>query len=782
MAREIKYWFEFAGVSSADYGISVITAPVYKTGKRRGKQTSVSGRDGYIWTGDSSDEETEISLEMLVPTAQYRAVLSWLRGSGDFRTSDKPNRLYKAQIIKSYSLEPNFHMNWHKVKLTLTLQPFPRILPAAATIELKHPNVWAGYGMPVFKGNRYYIGGEYAAVKIIRTVTNSESGYNLETEYEDITDQVQANGGIWRKETDTEEALALYDDDGELVSAEDGYVAHLGATSEEAGSVGTARIPVKSGAVLRLNKYGTITCSTGKRYAFGQCHDSDSYKFKPYFGTNANAWLIDYASEAASNWYPMLHTYNGVEYPTFVAKNSSLKFAEGTTGFTASFATSASGDVTPLNKTDGCVHVGNTDGYVAIEGWSDDDSVLWTNVTTGATATDAYIPCQAGRKYKLYGVSRYGFGGSTSVAPDEWNSLTQYKGTYPVTEVIAPSDGRLHVTGDGVRHAMIEIFYMEGEVSGSGTELKLMLSAGATIKRKGGGNGVTMTEKRLKYGRQLLVETPDVVGTGRGVRMTQFFLDEIETDMPLYLSFEAKITDASYGYRFNIWWRDSNNVRLYVMSPTITLTDEYVKYSFPVDTSDLTDVTSILLNRSGSWDEDNPNYTYLKNLKLEYGVCATPFSAAPETESGYSPYNDQDIPFILDDGDSWTPGADDTGRVLECEDIDGTLRMEKPLTQTINNPGTAYSRPYITVEGAGDVSLTVGEQTTTIKDVPEGGILLDCEMLDAMNPERTKLLNSHVDTGDDGFIRIEPGESDVTVESENGVCLGVEIEPRWRDI
>lgn len=30
---------------------------------------------------------------------------------------------------------------------------------------------------------------------------------------------------------------------------------------------------------------------------------------------------------------------------------------------------------------------------------------------------------------------------------------------------------------------------------------------------------------------------------------------------------------------------------------------------------------------------------------------------------------------------------------------------------TVNNPGTVYSEPVITIEGNGDVSLTIGKQT-----------------------------------------------------------------------
>ena len=112
MARNTSYWFEYAGQSSADYGISVIEAPTYKSSKLRGKQTSISGRDGYLWTGDSTDEETEASLTMLVPTAQLRAVTQWLRGSGDFRTSEREDRMYEARIVKAYSMEPNFRMSW----------------------------------------------------------------------------------------------------------------------------------------------------------------------------------------------------------------------------------------------------------------------------------------------------------------------------------------------------------------------------------------------------------------------------------------------------------------------------------------------------------------------------------------------------------------------------------------------------------------------------------------------------------------------------------------------
>ena len=111
------------------------------------------------------------------------------------------------------------------------------------------------------------------------------------------------------------------------------------------------------------------------------------------------------------------------------------------------------------------------------------------------------------------------------------------------------------------------------------------------------------------------------------------------------------------------------------------------------------------------------------------------------------------------------------------------LPAADPITLTasgfINNPGTAYSLPKITVRGNGDFSLTINTQTMFFNDVDDG-IVLDSELVDAFNLEESLLCNSNV-SGE--FFRLQPGMNLISWVPEDGSNVeSVTIEPRWRCI
>ena len=118
-----------------------------------------------------------------------------------------------------------------------------------------------------------------------------------------------------------------------------------------------------------------------------------------------------------------------------------------------------------------------------------------------------------------------------------------------------------------------------------------------------------------------------------------------------------------------------------------------------------------------------------------------------------------------------------------CKPFRRMLPAADPITLTasgfINNPGTAYSLPKITVRGNGDFSLTINTQTMFFNDVDDG-IVLDSELVDAFNLEESLLCNSNV-SGE--FFRLQPGMNLISWVPEDGSNVeSVTIEPRWRCI
>lgn len=97
---------------------------------------------------------------------------------------------------------------------------------------------------------------------------------------------------------------------------------------------------------------------------------------------------------------------------------------------------------------------------------------------------------------------------------------------------------------------------------------------------------------------------------------------------------------------------------------------------------------------------------------------------------------------------------------------------------TVTNPGTYKSAPQMTIEGTGNIVLTIGTQIVEIEEL-EDGIIIDSEMGDCFDLTKTRLLNSQVTLMDDEFPTLAPGAN---IISWTGIVEKITITPRWRDV
>lgn len=97
---------------------------------------------------------------------------------------------------------------------------------------------------------------------------------------------------------------------------------------------------------------------------------------------------------------------------------------------------------------------------------------------------------------------------------------------------------------------------------------------------------------------------------------------------------------------------------------------------------------------------------------------------------------------------------------------------------TVTNPGTYKSAPQMTIEGTGNIVLTIGTQIVEIEEL-EDGIIIDSEMGDCFDLTKTRLLNSQVTLMDDEFPTLAPGAN---IISWTGSVQKITITPRWRDV
>ncbi len=112
-----------------------------------------------------------------------------------------------------------------------------------------------------------------------------------------------------------------------------------------------------------------------------------------------------------------------------------------------------------------------------------------------------------------------------------------------------------------------------------------------------------------------------------------------------------------------------------------------------------------------------------------------------------------------------------------CHPLKKLTTAEQDISLTaagsIVNPGTAYSRPKIKVEGSGDITLTVSGQIIDIAGLAEP-IVIDSDV--GLTTDATGTVNMcYLTSGD--YPRLAPGTNAI---SWTGTVTKVTITPRWR--
>lgn len=104
MKKLESVWFEFAGACNTDKGVRLLSLPVRYHPAERGKLVEVPGRDGYLWAADGAFDNVLTRVQcQTTDDADMAAVDAWLRGAGELRFSDDPERFYRARVVKEFS-------------------------------------------------------------------------------------------------------------------------------------------------------------------------------------------------------------------------------------------------------------------------------------------------------------------------------------------------------------------------------------------------------------------------------------------------------------------------------------------------------------------------------------------------------------------------------------------------------------------------------------------------------------------------------------------------------
>lgn len=108
----------------------------------------------------------------------------------------------------------------------------------------------------------------------------------------------------------------------------------------------------------------------------------------------------------------------------------------------------------------------------------------------------------------------------------------------------------------------------------------------------------------------------------------------------------------------------------------------------------------------------------------------------------------------------------------------GDYKINATNGQTLVNTGMD-ALPIITVNGSGRCSVSVGNTSITISNVPSNGIVIDCELQDAYSPDKDQNLNSLISLSGEKFPVLSRGANTV---SFTGSVESVIIVPRYWDL
>ena len=107
-------------------------------------------------------------------------------------------------------------------------------------------------------------------------------------------------------------------------------------------------------------------------------------------------------------------------------------------------------------------------------------------------------------------------------------------------------------------------------------------------------------------------------------------------------------------------------------------------------------------------------------------------------------------------------------------DVEPVVVTESP--GRIDNPGTQYSEPVITIRATGDITVLLGQYQMDFEGLTDG-IIVDCALEECFSLDRAELMNRHPSM--DEFPRLLPGANFV---QWMGAVESIRVERRCRDV
>lgn len=165
--------------------------------------------------------------------------------------------------------------------------------------------------------------------------------------------------------------------------------------------------------------------------------------------------------------------------------------------------------------------------------------------------------------------------------------------------------------------------------------------------------GVDFVEMVNEPGRNLLVNSHRVVGVGGRSEFIQYadlapIFDRYGTDQTYSLSLDLKSADTSKGTNINVYMQNGSSSKYNFVSKGVRVTEEFQRFKFEGLTPRISNSgeTRAMLAFYGTYRTGN--YPIIKNVKVELGDKATPWTPAPEDSQ--SSEDQQDVYTVYNNG------------------------------------------------------------------------------------------------------------------------------------
>ena len=238
-----------------------------------------------------------------------------------------------------------------------------------------------------------------------------------------------------------------------------------------------------------------------------------------------------------------------------------------------------------------------------------------------------------------------------------------------------------------------------------------------SLKANSDTNGVAFVEMVNEPGRNLLVNSHREVGVGGKSEFVMYadlapIFDKYGTEQTYSLSFDLKSQDTSKRNITNVYMQNGSSTKYSFVSKGLVVREEYQRYEIEGLTPSIASASETRAMLAFYGNYGTGNYSIIKNVKVELGDEATPWTPAPEDKAGTGVSGD--VFDVYDNGTYIFRVTDNKGNNRTvAHKVTNIDKVEPKATVTKGTTGWTSQDVELTIDATDDAS---GVKSITLPD------------------------------------------------------------------